>query len=436
MEILVEQGASREACVSKIAAKYGGWFHILREKKIRVGGFLGFFSREGVELEFYIPPVLPRPPSGQNYQQGPPLSFQVPASAAFRPPLYANEQPPLSFEEAKKKVLAAAGKDPGQIARQIEADKDASPERILDELREIKEKIGSGAGRQEDHPSLIRLAELLRLNDFSESYIEGMLERARKELSLDSLDNFDGTREKLLEWIGESISVYREGARKRGRIMALVGPTGVGKTTTIAKLAAIFGIDNSGGPSLPVRLVTIDAFRIGARAQIEKFGKIMGFPVSYIDNRRDLKKEIALYQEETGVILIDTFGSSPRDPVKLGEMKEILDACGSRAEVHLVLSAGTKTGDMVEILRQFEPFNYRSVLLTKLDETAHIGNVISVLAEGRKPVSYITDGQTVPHDIKKASVVRFLVNLDEFKVDREKIEKRFPVDEADQIQWS
>jgi flagellar biosynthesis protein FlhF len=75
-------------------------------------------------------------------------------------------------------------------------------------------------------------------------------------------------------------------------------------------------------------------------------------------------------------------------------------------------------------------------VLTKLDETSHIGNVISVLAEKRKPVSYITDGQTVPDAIKKATIPRFLINLEEFKVDRDSIEKRFPAEGADQFQWS
>jgi flagellar biosynthesis protein FlhF len=215
----------------------------------------------------------------------------------------------------------------------------------------------------------------------------------------------------------------------------LVGPTGVGKTTTIAKLAAIYGIENSGRRPLSVRMITIDAFRIGAKDQIEDFGDIMEIPVSYIDNRRDLRREIDLYREETDLILVDTIGRSPKDSAKLGEMKELLDACGSKAEIHLVLSASTKTSDMEHILQQFEPFNYQAVLLTKLDETRHIGNIISALAEKGKPVSYITDGQIVPKDIKKASIVRFLVNLEEFRVDREAIEKRFPAAEADQFQW-
>jgi flagellar biosynthesis protein FlhF len=425
MESFVEQGLDRRDCLSRIVAKYGERVAILRERKIRFGGFMGLFTKEGVELEFYIPPMLNR--GSWQYQTG----------------------EPLSFEEAKKKVLAAAGKDPEQAAAQVtaeaaaqeaaqiaaQAEKESSQRQILDTLQEIKEKIGV---KQDDHPGLVRLAELLKLNDFSDSYVNTMLERARKEVPLDTLDDFDALQDRALEWIGESISIYREpeAAPRKSRIMVLVGPTGVGKTTTIAKLAAIFGIENSGKSALAVRMITIDAFRIGAKAQLESYGNIMGIPVSYIDSRQDLKKEIALYSDVTDLFLVDTIGKSPRDSAKLGEMKELLDVFGSRAEIHLVLSASTKTSDIAEILRQFEPFKYRSVLLTKLDETSHAGNVISALAERGKSVSYITDGQKVPNDIKRASVVRFLINLDEFKINREKIEKRFPVDEADQFQWS
>jgi flagellar biosynthesis protein FlhF len=327
-------------------------------------------------------------------------------------------------------VLAAAGKESVQTGRE------ASAQQILDSLREIKEKIES-TGQKEEHHSFVRAAELLKLNDFSEKYISGMIERLRKELPLDTLDDFDAVQDRMVQWIGESISIYRQQERPgRGRIMVLVGPTGVGKTTTIAKLAAIFGIGNSAKPGIPVRMITIDGLRIGARDQIESYGNIMQIPVSYIDKKADLKKEFALYSEETDFFLVDTIGKSPKDSARLGEMKELLDVCGRGAEIHLVLSACTKASDIEDILRQFEPFNYRSVLLTKMDVTSHIGNVISALAEKGKSVSYITDGQKVPNDIKKATVPHFLINLEEFKIDREKIEKYFPDKEAGQFQWS
>jgi flagellar biosynthesis protein FlhF len=422
METFVEQGESRRECLSKIVAKYGERIAILRERKVSMGGFLGFFTREGVEIEFYFPPVLSRSVSWQSGQSAVP------------------SQQPLDFQKAKDQVLAAAGKDPARIAAQVsaQAEKETADRLILDELQAIKAKIDSTGGKPVSHPSLVRAADMLRLNDFSESYITRILVRARQELSLEALDDFDAVQNRLLDWIGESISIYTPQAVSRpgGKIMVFVGPTGVGKTTTIAKLAAIFGVSNSGRPPMPVRLITIDAYRIGAREQLEAYGKIMELPFVYVGSRRDLKKEIALHGDKSGLILVDTIGKSPRDSAKLGEMKELLDACGSRAEVHLVLSACTKTSDIEEILRQFEPFNYRSVLLTKLDETRHIGNVISVLSERGKPVSWITDGQKVPNDIKKAGVVRFLTNLDDFKVDRDAIEKRFPDSEADQVQWS
>jgi flagellar biosynthesis protein FlhF len=419
MECFVEQGTSYRDCLSKIVAKYGSRVTIVRQRSVRMGGlFGGLFSREGVELEFYIPPVLNRNAASYQTYQGGGLSG-LPLQGG---PYKSGAPAPLDFEEEKKKILAVAGRDSTQ---QI----------ILNEVREIKEKLGADRdAKTGEHPNLSRIKEILKANDFSDAYIDGMIGRARGELSLDLLENFDALEEKTLEWIGESVGIYRDNSPQANRILVLVGPTGVGKTTTIAKLAAVFGYKKN--PPLSVRMVTIDAFRIGAKAQLEAYGDIMGFPVSYVDNYRDLKKELALYSEETDIILVDTIGKSPKDAKKLGEMKEILDACGPRAEVYLVLSAGTKTSDLGEILRQFEPFNYRSVVLTKLDETNHLGNVISILSEKGKAVSYVTDGQKVPDDIKKAQVLQFLVNLDDFKVNREKMEKRFSPEEDDQFKWS
>jgi flagellar biosynthesis protein FlhF len=93
--------------------------------------------------------------------------------------------------------------------------------------------------------------------------------------------------------------------------------------------------------------------------------------------------------------------------------------------VYLALAATTKASDTEEILRQFEPFGYRAVVLTKLDETMRIGNIISCLSRLRKPIAYLCDGQGVPQDIQEAGVIRLLMNMEGFRVDRESLEKRF-----------
>jgi flagellar biosynthesis protein FlhF len=427
MEMYVEQGDSRMECELKIAAKYNRPFQILSQKDIRLGGFLGLFSKPGVQVEFYFTPQRQNNITMQGYNQ------RITALRQGSGMQYAADDQfsEKNLQEEKQKVIAAARKNIGEIS----ANGRETSRQILDALKEIKEKVET-SGKRDDHPAFVRVVELLKTNDFSENYINGMLEKLRKEMSLEQLDNFDLVQERLLEWIGESISIFKEDAViRKPRIMVLIGPTGVGKTTTLSKLAAIYGIGTEEIPAVDVRMITIDSFRICAKEQLEQIGNIMQIPVSGVVNRQDIKKEIALYSEDIDLFLIDTIGNSPKDSPKIGEMKEILDGCPKHSEYHLVISAATKASDIEEIMRQFEPFNYRSIILTKMDETGTYGNIISALAEKRKCISYITNGQTVPEDIRRASVVRFLVNLEGFKVNRDKIEKRFPSGEADQFKW-
>ena len=458
MEIYIEQGETKMDCELKIASKYNRQFQILSQKEIRLGGFLGLFSKPGVQVEFYFPREatlgIPREAAlglpqrslnsmmmnrthSNNYY---PYSSArlTPAQEALMQNSDAAFQKHL-LDEEKTKVLAAANGARASHNSAAAGGAEAS-QKILDALKELTEKVelsaGSASVKKEEHQSFVRARELLKQNDFSESYINSMMEKMRKELTVDQLENWDTAQDRLLVFIGESISIFKEDSvMRKPRIMVLVGPTGVGKTTTISKLAAIFGIGINEIPAIDVKMITIDAFRIGAKDQIEQIGNIMQIPVSCVVNKQDLRKEIALLSESTDLFLIDTIGKSPKDASKLGEMKEILDGAGRNAEFHLVISAGTKTSDIEAIMRQFEPFDYKSVILSKMDETDRIGNLISALAEKQKCVSYITDGQTVPVDIKKASVVRFLINLDGFKIDRDKIEELFPSGDAEQFRW-
>ncbi|MDR2079783.1 MAG: flagellar biosynthesis protein FlhF [Treponema sp.] len=428
IEQFVEQGASYAECVQKARMKYGDRARVMNYRTIRIGGiFGGLFSREGVEITGYVSSTFSyaavsgsgiTPPARQGAQAAQPnLSGQV-----------SQPSQTLDFEEEKKKLLAAtiSAKQP-----------DPTLQKLLNEVKTLTEKIDANVHSfrppGEEHPTLERLEELFYQNDFSPAYTKTMLNRVRKEFSLDDLEDYDAVQDRVVVWIGETLRIYAGSPvvvqalpRRKLRILVLVGPTGVGKTTTIAKMAAAFGVDGWGRPPLKVVMITIDGYRIAAREQLEKYGSIMEIPVSYVSDEQELRKTIAFYQDDADLILVDTIGKNPRDAVDLGKMKQFLDACGSSAEVHLAMAASTKYSDIREILRQFAPFNYRSVVITKLDETIRVGNVISALFADGKEVSYITDGQPVDKHIHRASVVRFLISLEGFRINREEIEAIFP----------
>jgi flagellar biosynthesis protein FlhF len=416
MDYFTEQAPSYTQCMEKIRTKYGDNAKVLIQKTVPVrGGFLNLFSREGVEMTGIVSGNQPR--------------YNLASQTAARKPIDLNS---AELDEEKKKLIAAAGKS------------DPTLQMLLSEVRTIKEKIdsvsvsaGTGAAPAfADHPTLTRIGDILNQNDFTPHYRTSIMDRVRREFSLEALEDFGAVEEKVVEWIGESIRIYREDQyQRKPRIVVLVGPTGVGKTTTIAKLAAAYMLGEIGKRPLSVRMITIDNFRIGAEQQIERYGVIMGIPVVSAQSFRELKEVIALNSENADLILIDTIGKSPRSSVELAEMKELLNACGTGAEFHLTLSATTKSSDITEILKQYEPFGYRSVIVTKMDETIRLGNVISALSDRGKCVSYITEGQQVPKDIQKAETMRFLINLEGFTVDRMKFESVFLSDESERIQW-
>jgi len=416
MPNFIERARTRVECMDKIRSLYGPDAKVMFEKNVRTGGFLGIGGRSEVEMTGVYGFSHAQPLQGMPVYTQPAPARALPLQGA----------PQIDLETAKRQVLAAAGKTMPE----------ASYQAILKELnnlggvvRDLREKIDSKAGGAQaafhgaDHPSLQRLEEDLLLNEFAPSFIKSILERTRREFSLNDLDDYDELQKQVILWIGEKVLIYREPEpavqnKKKPRVIILVGPTGVGKTTTIVKLAALYGELEQGVWQKQVRMVSLDRIRIGAEYQIQRFGELMRFPVTIVENHDGMKEVLALYRQDVDFILVDTIGFSPRSYGELGEMKAILDACPSRSEVHLCLPASFKPGDVRELLKQYEPFKYKSVIITKLDETDRIGNIISVLAEEQKSVSFITTGQGVPWDIERASVIRFLINLEGFPVDR------------------
>lgn len=180
------------------------------------------------------------------------------------------------------------------------------------------------------------------------------------------------------------------------RVIALVGPTGVGKTTTIAKLSAQCALVQK----KRVGLITMDTYRIAAVEQLKSYGQIIGIPVEVVHNQADIG---AALEKLSGcdLILIDTAGRSQKNVMQVGELKSLVEA--AQCEVHLVLAASTRERDLLDQVTRFSGARVDSLLFTKLDETLTCGTLFNVAAQTGIAVSYLATGQKVPEDIEAAS---------------------------------
>ncbi len=282
---------------------------------------------------------------------------------------------------------------------------------VLSEIRRLRERMDAIPDTREraapEHPAVASVRAFLEANEFSDPYIDRIVARIGTELPLERLSDTEALERIVVEWIRDSILVRTVGETSCRRILVVVGPTGVGKTTTIAKLAAIHSVGIGGEERVPVHMITIDNYRIGARQQIETYGDIIGVPVTGVESVEELQRVLALCPD-SGMILVDTIGKSPSDRERIGEMNRLLAACGPDAEVHIAVSASMKTSDMERTLDAFAVFGYKAAILTKTDETACLGSALSALAAKKTPLSYITTGQRVPQDIEKARADRIV----------------------------
>lgn len=180
------------------------------------------------------------------------------------------------------------------------------------------------------------------------------------------------------------------------RTIAFIGPTGVGKTTSIAKLAARYSLYKN----KKVGLITTDTYRVAAVEQLKTYSEIMGIPLQVVYSPYEMGESFLAYKD-LDIILIDTAGMSPRNKMHLKELKNMLEAA-PLTDTFLVLSATTKEKDLIEIISNYSLIETNRLMFTKLDETSTYGSLLNAVYYTDNALSYVTIGQSVPEDIEEA----------------------------------
>ncbi len=277
-------------------------------------------------------------------------------------------------------------------------------EELKDQITDLQSMVEdlcrrSKSSTSHDLPrSLFHLFTDLIEADVSEELARELIERIRAESPGDDLADAVLAKARIARMVEEEIHVtgpirVQPGQR---RLVALVGPTGVGKTTTIAKLAANFRLKEKQN----VGLITVDTYRIAAVEQLRTYADIIDLPMAVVSTPREMREAVAR-MGDLELILMDTAGRSPRDEVKIQELKSMLgEACAD--EVHLVLSSTAGAASLMRTAEQFAAVGTTTLVLTKLDEVSGLGNLLPLLRSCKLPLSYVTDGQNVPDDIEPA----------------------------------
>jgi flagellar biosynthesis protein FlhF len=271
----------------------------------------------------------------------------------------------------------------------------------LDELHAMVEKLCEHASSAPAHDlpeALFHVFTSLIEADVDETTAREWIDRLRGEYAPPLTDDAAIVMSRVTEYLEAEISVSGPITTEANkcRVVALVGPTGVGKTTTIAKLAANYRLREK----RRVGLITVDTYRVAAVEQLRTYADIIDLPMEVVATPREMREAVAR-MSHLDLVLMDTAGRSPRDEVRIQELKSML--CEAEPdEVHLVLSSTAGAKSLINTAERFADVGTTSLLITKLDEAHSLGHLVSVVRSVPLTVSYLTDGQNVPDDIQVA----------------------------------
>ncbi|MBU3170170.1 flagellar biosynthesis protein FlhF [Clostridium estertheticum] len=371
---------------------------IISQRKIRKPGIKGFFSAKSIEVTAAVEnEVNEKKQNTVNYNDNGRNSnelnnIELNSIEAIKK-VVQQENENVNHSRVVQKQNNSVHKDSNQS--------DNNSENLMSEMMKMKtmiselsfkrelslEKELSQVGKSMENQKS-DIEEILFDNDVDSENIENIMVKIKNNKT----EKTD--LEKLKIILKEMIHITKP--KLQGRIV-LVGPTGVGKTTTIAKLAGKLAL----AEGKKVGLITVDTYRIGAVEQLKAYADIMNLPFKVVYNMNDMDNAIKS-MSECEVVLIDTTGRSSKNKMQIAELRTFVEKADTK-NIHLVLSSTTKNRDMKYIIEGYRILNYNSIIVTKLDETATYGSILNILETAKIPLSFVSVGQNVPDDIKELS---------------------------------
>lgn len=366
-----------QQALTQVKQTFGKDALILQTRKFRHGGFLGLFGHDVVEVTAAVAD------DDEVQEQEIPL---FPEKTAGRRSCL-EEILPVHEEYHGTGELPVDDLDVKEEIRDLK--------RLLGEMLSDLETTGGPEGGTYPRP-FQQIYRALRVNEVEERLARKIINEAMENLHPsvwgDEAEISAAVEESITKRLlrPRPISFQKENKKKR---IVLVGPTGVGKTTTIAKLAAIFSILEK----KRVALATVDTYRVAAVDQLKTYADIIALPLEVTYSPKELQNALTRH-EDKDLVLIDTAGRSPLDEMAMAELKAFLEPCPG-LDIFLVIGATTKQADLVEIINRFGDLPIKHLIFTKLDETRRYGVILNVVNRMRKGLAYVTTGQRVPDDI-------------------------------------
>lgn len=403
MTINKYQGKTKEEAIEKAKQELGEGAVVLNVKEIKPKGMFKMFKSVTYEVtaameekEKFVNPLLSansaqKPRDGISLTANEEISIpKIQAGAAEE------RQTPQQGRGSQMQEARNENKNEG-LEKRLENLSNILEKQLSAEENRREEKIETQTANPEGFQFVKMLYRTLLENDVNEKYVNQILEEAEKIIrNGNSVDHIlSNVYQKLILKFGQPDTIDLSG--KKPKVIFFIGPTGVGKTTTLAKIASKYKVDEE----KKVAFLTADTYRIAATEQLRIYANILDAPMSIIYSDEEMNAAIERVNDYD-LIFVDTAGFSHRNESQCQDMKKLIDGLDENyeKEVYLVLSATTKYKDLLEISDIYREIADYKLIFTKLDETTTYGNILNIKLYSGAKLSYMTTGQNVPDDIE------------------------------------